>query len=154
MTTNTTRRGLIRLTTTAAACVAGASIVSGGAILAGQAKGAAVKTADRSAWDRAFAAFTKTKAEAGTVDALYDATPAGPARDALAQKGDHLGETLYEKTWTLFAIPAPDHAALLWKTEYLFGDPIPVEGGSASWAASVMATYLADARRLLGNAGA
>lgn len=73
--TNTTRRGLIRLTTTAAACVAGASIVSGGAILAGQAKGAALAGVSPG-----LALALRTYADADRRSDAYHTTAYEPAR--------------------------------------------------------------------------
>lgn len=152
MDTNTTRRNLLRFGTTAAAYAAGASIVTGGIALASQAKGAEVPAVNREAWDRAYRAMTIASIADDAINARYEASDT-PGRDALEDEYERLGEVHYAATWALFAIPAPDHAALLWKTEYLFGDRSSEDGASPSWAAHVMAVYLADTRRLLAQEG-
>lgn len=83
-------------------------------------------------------------------DAIYDVADKG-AQTALDAEFERLGDVRHDATWALFAIPAPDHAALLWKTEYLFGADMTASGSSPSWAAHVMDWYMADQRRLLGS---
>ena len=145
MITHTTRRALIG--------GAGLFAVAGGIAITSHAKGAALPAVDRTAWDQAFKAMTMAVAEddanAAGFDALHDAADK-EAQDILYAEFERLGEVRYDATWALFAIPAPDHAALLWKTEYLFGDDMGANGSSPSWAAHVMDWYMADQRRLLG----
>ncbi|MEG3083699.1 hypothetical protein U1707_08595 [Sphingomonas sp. PB2P12] len=143
MTTHTTRRALIG--------GAGLFAVAGGLAITSQAKGAFLPAVDRTAWDQAFKAMTEANAAYDTAEAWYDrADTEGTATDAMYKEYERYGEAQYETTWALFAIPAPDHAALLWKTEYLFGDDMGASGSSPSWAAHVMDWYMADQRRLLG----
>ncbi len=145
MMTHTTRRALIG--------GAGLVAVAGSLAITSQARGAALPAVDRAAWDRAFKAMTiateEDDANAAGFDALYDVADKD-TQTALYAEFERLGEVRYEATWALFAIPAPDHAALLWKTEYLFGDDMTASGSSPSWAAHVMDWYMADQRRLLG----
>ncbi len=145
MTTHTTRRALIG--------GAGLAFVASGLAVTSQAKGAALPAVDRTAWDRAFKAMTIATAEddanAAGFDVLYDVANKD-TQTALYAEFERLGEVRYEATWALFAMPAPDHAALLWKTEYLFGDDMAASGSSPSWAAHVINWYMADQRRLLG----
>lgn len=145
MITHTTRRALIG--------GAGLFAVAGGITITSQAKGAALPAIDRTAWDQAFKAMTIATAEddanAAGFDALHDAADKD-TQDILYAEFERLGEAQYDATWALFAIPAPDHAALLWKTEYLFGHDRAPSGSSPSWAAHVMDWYMADQRRLLG----
>lgn len=133
MITHTTRRALIG--------GAGLFAVAGGIAITSQAKGATLPAVDRAAWDQAFKAMTiattEDDANAAGFDALHDAANK-ETQDILYAEFERLGEVRYEATWALFAMPAPDHAALLWKTEYLFGDT-PTEGSScASWSSEVI----------------
>jgi len=144
MITHTTRRALIG--------GAGLFAVAGGIAITSQANGAALPAVDRTAWDQAFKAMTEACAACDTAEAWYDrADAAGTATDAMYAEYERYSEAQYEATWALFALPAPDHAALLWKTEYLFGDDMAPSGSSPSWAAHVMDWYMADQRRLLGS---
>ncbi len=146
MITHTTRRALIG--------GAGLAVVASGLAVTSQAKGAALPPVDRTAWDRAFKAMTIATAEddanAAGFDAIHDAADK-ETQDILYAEFERLGEVRHDATWALFAIPAPDHAALLWKTEYLFGDDMAASGSSPCWAAHVMDWYMADQRRLLGS---
>lgn len=143
MTTHTTRRALIG--------GAGLVAVADSLAITSQAKGAALPPVDRAAWDRAFKAMLAAQANYDTAEAWYDrADKSGTATDAMYAEYDRHSEAHNAATWALFAIPAPDHAALLWKTEYLFGDDMGPYGSSPSWAAHVMDWYMADQRRLLG----
>ena len=146
MITHTTRRALIG--------GAGLFAVAGGIAVTSQAKGAALPAADRTAWDQAFKAMTiattEDDANAAGFDVLHDAADK-ETQDIFYAEFERLGEVRYDATWALFAIPAPDNAALLWKTEYLFGDDMAASGSSPSWAAHVMDWYMADQRRLLGS---
>lgn len=146
MTTHTTRRALIG--------GAGLVAVAGSLAVTSQAKSAALPAVDRTAWDQAFKAMTIATAEddanAAGFDVLHDAADK-ETQDILYAEFERLGEVRYDATWELFALPAPDHAALLWKTEYLFGDDMAPSGSSPSWAAHVMGCYMADQRRLLGS---
>jgi hypothetical protein len=152
MTTHTTRRALI----------GGAGLAALGAVAAALPKTptiAAVPIAqappsvDRATWDKVFKAMMIATAEDDAFTVGFDErfkTADKPTQIALDAEFERLGEVRYEATWALFAVPAPDRAALLWKTEYLFGDT-PTEGSScASWSSEVMNWYLADQRRLLG----
>lgn len=145
MTTHTTRRALIG--------GAGLAAVVSGLAVTSQAKGTALPAVDRTSWDRAFKAMTVATAEddayTAGFDAIYDVA-GKDAQTALNTEFERLGDVRHDATWALFAIPAPDHAALLWKTEYLFGDDMTASGSSPSWAAHVMEWYMADQRRLLG----
>jgi hypothetical protein len=145
MTTHTTRRALIG--------GAGLAAVAGGLAITSQAKGASLPSVDRTAWDKAFKAMTIAAAEddayAVSFDAVYHVADKA-TQTALDDEFERLGEVRHDATWALFAIPAPDHAALLWKTEYLFGDDMGPNGSCPSWAAHVMDWYMADQRRLLG----
>ncbi|SFO02053.1 hypothetical protein [Sphingomonas sp. OK281] len=144
MITHTTRRALIG--------GAGLFAVAGGIAITSQAKGATLPAVDRTAWDQAFKAMTEANRAYDAAEVWYDrADTAGTATDAMYAEYERYGEAQYETTWTLFAIPAPDRMALLWKTEYLFGDHMGANGSSPSWAAHVMEWYMADQRRLLGQ---
>lgn len=148
---NTTRRNLLRIGTTAAAYAAGASIVTGGIALASQAKGATLPAVDRTEWDRAFKAMLAANAVSDAAEVQWDcAKEAGTETDALYEEYERHQNAQYDATWALFAMPAPDHAALLWKTEYLFADNHEAGHSTASWSHHVMEWYLADQRRLLG----
>jgi hypothetical protein len=142
MTTQTTRRALIG--------GAGLALVTGGLAITSQAKGAEAPVVDRTAWDRAFKSMLDATAEDEAINARYEGADAA-GREALEDEYERLGEVRYEATWALMDVPAPDNAAFLWKTEYLFGDTIPEGGGSASWAPEVIVPYMADCRRLLGS---
>jgi hypothetical protein len=145
MTTHTSRRALIG--------GAGLFAVAGGLAITSQAKGASVPTVDRTAWDKAFKAMTIATTEDDAYTMGFDAVYDGADKDtqaALDAEFERLGDVRHDATWALFAIPAPDYAALLWKTEYLFGDDMAASGSSPSWAAHVMDWYMADQRRLLG----
>lgn len=145
MTTETTRRALFGSVGLVAVALAAPAIASASA----SATATTSPSTDRSAWDKAFREFAEVKAASAAVDALYDATPE-PGKRVHANESDRIGEILYEKTRDLFDIAAPDHAALLWKTEYLFGDTPTEDSSCASWSSEVMNVYLADHRRLLG----
>lgn len=140
MTTHTTRRALIG--------GVGLFAVAGGLAITSQAKGAAPAPADRTEWDRAFKAMLAARDEDNAINARYEAADEA-GREVLEDEYERLGEVLSDATWVLMLLPAPDSAAFLWKTEYLFGDT-PEGGCSASWNASVMHPYMADCRRLLG----
>lgn len=106
MTTHTTRRALIG--------GAGLFAVASGLAVTSQAKGAAFPAVDRTAWDCAFNAMTEAGAAYHTAEAWYDrADAAGTATDAMYAEYERYGEAQYEATWALFALPAPDHGALL-----------------------------------------
>lgn len=111
----------------------------------------------RGGWDAALAALTAARAIDDEVTARYDAacnaSSEGEAPEELAQEWERAIDASHHAVWAMMAIPSPDHAALLWKTEYLFGRPIPEGECSASWSRKVMDEYLADARRLLGGEG-
>lgn len=65
-------------------------------------------------------------------------------------RGDELSQAAYDAMWALFALPAPDLAALHWKLEHLFGDSASDDGdGAENWAPRVMANLMADVRRLM-----
>lgn len=107
---------------------------------------------DRAPWDQAFAAWQNVKKETDAFDALYaaaDETNQNRMSDAWVQNGDRL----YTAEWALFAIPAPDHAALAWKSEKLFGDEVARQQSSACWRADIIAAYMVDVRRLLSGEG-
>lgn len=143
MITHTTRRALIG--------GAGLVAVAGSLAVTSQSKGATLPAVDRTAWDQAFKAMTEANRAYDAAEVWYNlADTAGTASDAMYAEYERYGEAQYEATWALFAIPAPDRTALLWKTEYLFGDDMGANGSSPSWAAHVMDWYMADQRRLLG----
>jgi hypothetical protein len=143
MSTHTTRRALIG--------GVGLFAVASGLAITSEAKGGILPAVDRTAWDRAFKAMTEACAACDTAEAWYDrADAAGTATDAMYAEYERYSEAQYEATWALFAIPAPDHAGLLWKTEYLFADNHEAGHSTASWAHEVMDWYMADQRRLLG----
>lgn len=142
MNTTTTRRALIG--------GAGLVAVAGGIAITSQAKGAAAPAAERLAWDRAFKVMLDAKAEDDAINARYEAADEA-GRDALEDEYERTGDALSDATWALMLLPAPDSAAFLWKTEYLFGDTIPEGGSSPAWAQHVMTPYMADCRRLLGQ---
>jgi hypothetical protein len=145
MTTNISRRALIG--------GAGLAAVASGLAITSQAKGAVFPTVDRAAWDQAFEAMTiavtEDDANAAGFDALYDGADED-TQTALHAEFVRIGDVRFDATWALFAIPAPDRAALLWKTEYLFGETPQEHGSCPSWSSEVMNWYMADQRRLLG----
>ena len=71
--------------------------------------------------------------------------------DEVETQWDANAQAVYDAKWAVLDMPAPDHAALLWKANELFGEEcIAEENGSCpSWSAKVMANFMADARRLL-----
>jgi len=143
----TTRRNLLRIGTTAVAYVAGATIVTGGTVLTSRAE-AAAPTAARAHWDTAFAKMLSACAADDAINARYNAATDAD-QEMLEAEYEQLGEARYEATWALFAIPVPDHDALLWKSEYLFGECTDRAASSPCWASHVVAAYMEDARRLL-----
>lgn len=93
---------------------------------------------DRSAWDRALAAFRAAEA---AMNANND--------DDLA---DDLGGAYCDAAGALIETPAPDHAALHWKLDYLFGDAARSEEDdrtSPAWCNAYVVAVMADADRLL-----
>ena len=71
--------------------------------------------------------------------------------DAIEAEWERLGDVLYDAQWALFELPAPDLPAFLWKSEHLFGDSVDNASSCSAWSPDIMATYMADARRLLGR---
>jgi hypothetical protein len=108
---------------------------------------------DRAAWKTAFTALEVVKGAEAEVTARYNAAEASAegVSDDMDKEWEKAIDATIDAVWFLFAIPSPDAAAFLWKTEYLFGDMIADGNGSPSWSAKVMATFMADARRLLAN---
>ena len=68
---------------------------------------------------------------------------------AIEAEWERLGEIAYQARWTLFHIPAPDHAALAWKAEHLFGESVAAGEDATGWSAEIVTAYMADVRRLL-----
>lgn len=72
--------------------------------------------------------------------------------DQAGAEADRLSEIQCDIETQLISTPAPDHAALLWKLDHLFGaearDP---DGYSPSWCAAWIEAVMDDARRLLGS---
>jgi hypothetical protein len=70
--------------------------------------------------------------------------------DAMNDKYDALVEETCAAESVVITTPAPDHDALLWKMERLFGPDVrPDEDSGDCWCAEWMNSVLADARRLL-----
>jgi len=73
-----------------------------------------------------------------------------PEFAAICEEYDRLGEVTFDRRNDLLDMPAPTHAALLWKLEQLIGnDNRDIDGMGLSWSAKVCDTVIADARRLL-----
>lgn len=73
-----------------------------------------------------------------------------PEFAAICEEYDRLGEVTFDRRNDLLDMPAPNHAALLWKLEQLIGnDNRDIDGMGLSWCAKVCDTVIVDARRLL-----
>jgi hypothetical protein len=132
--TNTTRRGLLRLATSALAYGAGATAVTATGFAISEAKGA-TPAMDRRAWD---AALTDYRAMRDRLDALpLDSGLNDQACDAMCASLDRL-----------FLTPAPDLAAVGEKLTLLRDTCLdcPVED-------DVLAALQADVRRIAGREG-
>lgn len=106
---------------------------------------------NRIQWDAAFAAFTAASAADAAINAEHkEATANGQdAPEALDDECNRLCDVMVDAAFVLLTIPAPDRAALLWKSEYLFGECTTESTSSPCWAGRVVADYMADVRRLL-----
>lgn len=82
---------------------------------------------------------------------LRDAAKRRHNIDAIEAEWERLGDVLYDAQWALFELPAPDLPAFLWKSEHLFGDSVDNAYSCSAWSSEILATYMADARRLLGR---
>lgn len=69
--------------------------------------------------------------------------------DAVETEWEQLGDVLYDAQWALFKLPAPDLAALHWKSEHLFGETADNNIEATAWSAGIITTYMADVRRLI-----
>lgn len=119
------------------------------AILADAAR---IYAVDRTAWDAAFVTFTTAKDADDAISAAYDAaTPTEQKR--LLDEYERLGAIRSKAQWAVFAIPAPDKAALYWKAETLFGESVDSQDEAPAWRADIIAAYMADVRRLLSGEG-
>ncbi|WP_294211339.1 hypothetical protein [uncultured Sphingomonas sp.] len=134
MTTNTTRRSLLRLGTGALAYGAGAAAVAGGLALAGEAKGA-MPAVDRRAWDLAETTFNKARSELETFNDLHinpivDHIPVGPARNAAIntipdevwEESGRLARLAMDAADALMRVPSPDHRAFASKFVIAYQD--------------------------------
>jgi hypothetical protein len=132
--TSTTRRGLLRATTGAAACAAGATVIAGAGFAISEAKGATTAV-DRRAWD---AALTDYRATRDRLDAL-------PLDSGL---NDQTCDAMCASLDRLFLTPAPDLAAVGEKLTLLRDTCLdcPVED-------DVLAALQADVRRIAGREG-
>ena len=71
---------------------------------------------------------------------------------AAGEESDRLCNFQCDIEGTLIKMPAPDHAAFLWKLEQLFGpEARDAEDYSPGWCAEWMNAVMDDARRLLGR---
>lgn len=106
------------------------------AIAAPSAIAALATIPDRSAWDSAFAAYERAKAIMRASDEDED------------------GEAYCDAAAELIGTPAPNHAALHWKLDYLFGETARSEEedrSSPAWCNAYVAAVMADANRLLAS---
>lgn len=119
------------------------------AILADAAR---LRAVDRSAWDAAFAVMQQAKAADAVINAAYEAaadTENHELATALTPEWERLGDATRDAEWALFFLPSPDYAALLWKSEYLFGECADRAETSPAWRTDIIAAYMVDVRRLL-----
>lgn len=77
-----------------------------------------------------------------------DAVKARFNLDHLNDECERVEDAERAASWALFAIPAPDLAALAWKSEHLFAECVASNRCSDSYAAAELTVYLADVRRL------
>jgi hypothetical protein len=104
--------------------------------------------ADRAEWDAAFPIMQAAQAADDAITARYEAADA-TERDQLLDEFERLGEECQKALWSLFAIPAPDDAALRWKAEKLFGEAVDEGVSSPCWREDIIAAFMLDVRRLL-----
>jgi hypothetical protein len=109
---------------------------------------AATVEVDRAKWDSAYAVMEAARAADDAHNAFYEAADFA-SKAILVPEWERLGGVVDDARWALFEIPAPDKAALLWKSEMLFGESADNGAGSHAWSPGIMTTYMADARRLL-----
>lgn len=127
---------------------------------------------NRAAWNAALAAYEKANKDADIAHARWNKSAetyeaitgrrvwdkgqldhAAARLSGFAQLNhniDDWGDRLADAADKVLAIPAPDHEALLWKLEYLFGDDLDKGAGSTScWSAEFFAQTMADIRHFL-----
>ncbi len=100
------------------------------------------------AWDAAFAAMEAAKLASDALDAVHEnAAPddQGAAYDAY----DKALTSYVDAIWALIYMPAPDTAALRWKSEYLFGETADQGKDNNCYTAEATVAFMADVRRLL-----
>lgn len=145
-TNNQSRRELLRI----GAYAGGAAIVAAGAGIASIAKAEAAganRYVDRQAWDRSFATYQRAKAHHATFGGVAELSKMD---DAMNDAAEAACEVECDAMGALMKLPAPDHAALLFKLENsVFEDGEGKCSVPYSW--DYIAQTVADARRLLGR---
>lgn len=70
-------------------------------------------------------------------------------RTAAIEEENRRSSRVFQAWTSLIQMPAPDHAALMWKLEQLFGDVGSDESETVEWQGKYLSQLMADARRLL-----
>lgn len=115
--------------------------------LAGAISPASATVPDRTAWDAAFTAYLRAEAASGAHEVILSSAT---GCDALYEESDRLANLMCDAEGRLILTPAPDHPALMFKLERMFGEEQRDPGGTSPiWCAEWTDALMADARRLL-----